>query len=897
MTIRNLEKAFHPESVAIVGASRRDGSVGQVVLNNVISGGFQGKIWPVNPKYGELAGIRCFGDIKELPAAPDLAVIMTPPATVAGIVAGLGAMGCRAGVVLTAGLTVANGLRQRMLDAAKPSLFRIFGPNVVGLILPRAHLNASFAHMYAEPGGLALLSQSGALVTTVVDWAAGKQIGFSALVSLGDMADVDAGDCLDMLANDRATKAILMYLETIPNPRKFLSAARAAARMKPVIAIKSGRHAQSAAAAATHTGALAGMDAAVDAALSRAGILRVNDLDDLFDAAEITSRFQPLEKARLAIVTNGGGAGVLALDRLGDLNLPLAELGGETIARLDRILPATWSRANPVDIIGDAPADRYRKAVLAAASDPGADALLVMNCPTGLADPVAAAREIAAIARNGFIDGKPVLACWLGSKVAEPARAVLRSAGVACFETPDEAVEALDYVSRWSRAQEALSRVPETRSEDITGKRGVARDVIQRAAAENRRLLTEPEAKQVVAAYGIPVPETLVAADLDAVEEAARKLLATHPSVVVKVLSREVTHKSDIGGVILNIDTPAEARAAAFGISKRFDAHHPRSKLDGFAVQPMVKRRHARETIVGVTHDPIFGPIILFGTGGTAVEVIADTAVALPPLDDVLGRDLVARTRIGRLLAGYRDVPAADLPALLQVLNGISQLVVDFPAIAAIDVNPLLCDEEGAVAIDARIEIDPARAGETGPNPDLPIRPYPADWERAFTATTGEHYLVRPIKPADIALYPDFLAATSPTDLRLRFHTPRSHFPEPLLKRFTQIDYEREMAFIALDVTTGAMAGVARLATDPSHVAGEFGVLVRTDLKGRGLGSRLLSLLVDYARGEKLEAIQGFVLSENTSMLKLSREQGFVPSTLPEEPGVVLVSLQLRDVA
>jgi acetyltransferase len=897
MTIRNLDKAFDPKSVAIVGASRRDGSVGKVVLNNVIAGGFAGEIWPVNPKYSNLAGIKCYADVAKLPAPPDVAVIMTPPATVPGIVSSLGAMGCRAGVVLSAGLTAANGLRQQMLDAAKPHLFRIFGPNVVGLILPNSHLNASFAHLSAEPGGLALLSQSGALVTTVVDWAAGKRIGFSALVSLGDMADVDAGDCLDMLANDRATKAILMYLETIPSPRKFLSAARAASRMKPVIAIKSGRHDQSARAAATHTGALAGMDAAVDAALSRAGILRVNDLDDLFDAAEITARFQPLEKTRLAIVTNGGGAGVLAVDRIGDLNLPLAEFNAGTLERLDRALPATWSRGNPADIIGDAPAERYREAVLAAADDPGTDVLLVMNCPTGLADPITTASEIAAIAPNGAIAGKPVLACWLGNKVAEPARAILRGAGVACFETPDEAVEALDYVSRWSRAQAALARVPEARSEDVTGKRGVARDVMARAAAEGRRLLTEPEAKEVISAYGIPVPETLIAPDIDAAETAARKLLASNSVVVVKVLSRDITHKSDIGGVILNIATPAQARAAAFGIAERFASACRNGKLDGFAVQPMVKRRHAREILIGVARDPVFGPVILFGAGGIAVEVVADTAMALPPLDDVLGRDLVARTRIGRLLAGYRDVPAANLPALLQALNGISQLVVDFPAIAGIDVNPLLCNEDGAVAIDARIEIDPARAAETGPNRELPIRPYPGDWERVVAASTGEQYRVRPIKPADIALYPDFLSATSPTDLRMRFHTPLSHFPEPMLKRLTQIDYEREMAFIALEKTTGAMAGVARLATDPDRVTGEFGILVRTDLKGRGLGASLLSLLVEYGRGERLETIQGFVLSENTAMLKLAREQGFVPSTLPGEPGVVLVSLKLSSAA
>lgn len=895
MTIRNLDKAFNPGSLAVIGGSQRAGSVGQVVLANILAAGFAGAVWPVNPKYGEVQGLRCFARVEDLPQAPDLAVIVTPAATVPGLIGELAAMGTRAAVVLTAGITESNGLRREMLEATRDSLFRIIGPNVLGLILPHLKLNASFSHMNANAGGLALLSQSGAMVTSIIDWAADKQIGFSALVSLGDQADVDVGDCLDMLANDRRTRAILMYLESVPSPRKFLSAARAASRLKPVIAIKAGRNAQAAQAAATHTGALAGMDAAVDAALERAGVLRVATLEELFDAAEITTRFRPLDNSRLAIVTNGGGAGVLAVDHLADTSATLAELAPQTITRLDEVLPATWSRANPIDIIGDAPPERYRVAVEAAAADPGADSVLVMNCPTALASPVDAAAAIAALAEDGMVAGKPVLACWLGDHSARAARAILQKAGIASFNTPDDAVAAHDFMSKWSRAQAALARVPETRSEDVSGQRAVVGDILHKVAADGRAMLDEPEAKAVVAAYGVPVPETVVAADLDAVEKAAARMLKQGGRLVVKVLSHRVSHKSDVGGVVLNIRSPTEARAAAYGIAQRFAEFLPGQAPEGYAVQPMVERPRAVETIVGVARDPVFGPVIMFGAGGTAVEVLRDTAMALPPLDDLLGRDLVARTRIGRLLAGYRDVPPADIAALVDALIGVSQLVVDFPAISSIDINPLLADAGGIVALDARVAIDAARVGESGPNPDLPIRPYPADWMRTITVDRRHRFDVRPIKPVDIRLYPPFFEHVTPEDLRLRFLSPRRHFTEEMLKRLTQIDYEREMAFVATPEGRDEMAAIARLAADPDRETAEFGLLVRSDLQGHGLGRELLKLLVEYATAEGIGRIEGHVLAENRKMLALCRELGFAIARMPDEPGVTLVTIATRN--
>lgn len=707
MTIRNIEYALHPRAVAIIGASDREGSVGRAVMTNILNGGFEGDIWPVNPKHREIAGSPCYARIGDIPGVPDLAVIATPPRTVPQIIHDLGVKGTRAAVVITAGLGTESGFKQEMLDAARPFLFRIIGPNSVGIVSPGAKLNASFAHMTVNPGGVALLSQSGAIATSLIDWAGEKRIGFSHIVSLGDMADVDVADFLDLLAGDANTHAIVMYLESIPNPRKFMSAARAAARLKPVVAIKPGRHAEAAKAAATHTGALSGADRVVEAALQRAGILRVRGLSDLFDATETIARFAPLDRARVGIVTNGGGAGVLAVDRLMDCNGELAAFSAETIAKLDKVLPPTWSHANPADIIGDASPERYKSAVEAIASDSDVDAVLVMNCPTGLAPPDDAARAVASLSKLGTIAGKPLLTCWLGGRTARIGRAILEEAGVATYETPADAATAVSYLSDWSRAQKALMRVPSTRGEDMPRNRDEVISIFRAVASEGRRLLTEPEAKAAIAAYGIPVPETVVAHSPQAVERAAHDILLNTEKVVVKLLSRSISHKSDVGGVALGIETPAAARVAAEAIGQRVGELDSADAIDGFSVQPMIERKNAQELILGVSRDPIFGPVILFGSGGTAVEVLDDTAIALPPMDDVLASDLIERTRIGRLLAGYRDRKPADRRAIGTAINGLSQLVVDFPCIVSTDINPLLADDKGVLALDARIEIEP----------------------------------------------------------------------------------------------------------------------------------------------------------------------------------------------
>ena len=889
MTVRNLDHCFRPRSVAVVGASERQGSVGSVVLRNILAGGFEGPVYPINLKYDQVQGLRCYRRPADLPEAPDLAVIMTPPQTVPGVIGDLGARGCKSAVVITAGIDKADGLRAAMLEAARPHMMRIVGPNTVGLLSPHVSLNASFAHLSAKVGSLGLISQSGAIVTTIVDWAAAEDIGFSQLLSLGDMADVDVGDCLNWLAADLHTKAILIYLESVQAPRKFMSAARAAARLKPVIAVKPGRHGEAAKAALTHTGALAGADNVVDAALRRAGVIRVDDLEDLFHAAEITARFSPLRSGRLAIVTNGGGAGVLAVDGLLDRGGTLAQLAPETLARLDAVMPATWSRANPVDIIGDAPPERYTAAVQAVAADPGVDALLAMNCPTAMASSSDAAAAVAALGDDGLVNGKPLIACWLGKQMAEPARAILRQAGIATADTPSAAADAVSLLTRWWKLQKWLERIPASTGPMVVD-REAARRIILEVAGDGRRILTEPEAKAVLTAYGIACPEILVATDEAEVAWAAEQLLKSHPAIVVKLLSKTLTHKSDLGGVVLNLTSPEAARKAAAEIRGRVDAVAA-GALDGYTVQPMIRRPGAHEILVGLSDDPGFGPVILFGAGGTAVEVLADTATGLVPLDDVLAGDMIDATRISRLLAGYRDHPTSDRASIVRAMLSLSQLAIDCPAVIAVDINPLLVDAEGAIALDARIEIDLALVQQAAPNPRLAIRPYPSGWDA--TVKLGEWtFALRPIRPADADLYPDFLARVTPEDMRLRFLTVMPRISHETLVRFSQLDYDRDIAFVALE-DGQSLAGIARFSAEPDHETAEFGVLVRSDLQGLGLGNALMHQLIAYARADGIRRLTGLVLRENGAMLQLADQLGFERQRNRDAGASVEIVLQL----
>lgn len=713
MSVKHLDKLFRPASVAVIGASPRPQSVGHTVMTNLLAGGFKGPVVPVNPNHSSVAGVPASPGVGDMPITPDLAVICTPPATVPGLIRALGERGTRAAVVLTAGLSAladdcGRPLDQAMLDAAAPHALRILGPNCVGLLVPECRLNASFAHAAALPGNIAFVSQSGALCTAVLDWAQARGIGFSHFVSLGNSADIDFGDVLEYLAGDPSTHAILLYIEGITAARKFMSAARAAARIKPVVAVKAGRVAEGSRAATSHTGALAGADDVYDAALRRAGIVRVLDMEELFDATETLARARPLQGERLAILTNGGGPGVLATDMLVMGGGRLAELASETIQRLDAVLPPTWSRGNPVDIIGDAPGQRYADAldILLAAAE--IDALLFIHAPTAIVDSTAIAENIIGKVRDADL---PVFASWLGAAAVAEARRIFEDAGIPDYETPGKAARAFLHLVEHRRNQEFLARTPQPAAPAPTPDSDAARSVIRNALEAGRTILTEPEAKAVLAAYGVPVVETRVASSATAAVRLANEL--GFP-VAVKILSPDLTHKTDVGGVALDIETPDGVTAAVTAITRRLAELSPGARLDGFTVQKMARRPRAHELIVGAATDPTFGPIILFGQGGVAVEVIGDRAVGLPPLTMIMARELVSRTRVSRLLAGYRDRPAADLDAVCAVIMRVSQLVSDIGEIVELDINPLLADETGVIALDARIRVETAPADGAG---------------------------------------------------------------------------------------------------------------------------------------------------------------------------------------
>ena len=884
MTIRNLEHLLTPKSVALIGASVQDASVGLITARNLLYGGFAGPVWLVNPKHGEIEGQPCYPTVAALPAAPELAVIATPPGTVPGLIDELGRRGTRAAVVITAG--VRDQLRQKMLDAARPHCLRVQGPNCVGLMVPGLGLNASFSHAPPLKGDLALLSQSGALITAIIDWARGHSIGFSHAISLGDMADVDFGDLLDYLAGDASSRAILLYMEAVTHAPKFLSAARRAARAKPVIVVKSGRGAAGAKAALSHTGALAGADVAYEAAFRRAGVLRVRELDDLFSAAEILARHPRPAGERLAILTNGGGAGVLATDHLTELGGRLANLSGSAIAALDAVLPPTWSHGNPVDIIGDADPARYQRALEAILDDPGSDAILVMNCPTALSSSTAVAEAVLTTVGQRKQSGKPsksVLTNWLGDGASRDARALFATSGIASFTTPAEAIDGFMQLVRYARAQDELMRTPPSLPQDLGLDTETARRTIAQVLAAGRRLLSEVEAKAILAAYGIPVVPTEVAASPAEVRTVAARWIGQRGACVVKVLSDDLSHKSDVGGVRLGLERAEEAQQAAEDILERVARLRPEARVKGFTVQPMIRRPQAIELIAGMSVDATFGPLLMFGAGGTAVEVVRDTAHALPPLDLNLAHDLMRQTRVWRLLQGYRDRPPTDVGAIAEILVRLGYLVARHPEIRELDINPLLADASGVIALDARVKVeDPARQ----PRVPMAIRPYPSEWETEAHIVPVGAVRIRPIRPEDEALYAAFFARLTPEDQRLRFFCARPDLSHRFLARLTQIDYAREMAFVAIGKELGELLGVVRFIADPNYVKGEYAILLRSDLKGHGLGWRLMQHLIAYARAEKLGELYGSVLAENTTMLKMARELGF---RIEPEPGDITV--------
>lgn len=891
MTIRNLDKLFAPASVAVIGASERPGSIGSVLTRNLVDGGFAGPVWGVNPRHGgTVQGIPCFASVAALPAAPDLAIIVTPVAAAPQLVAELGARGTRAAVVISATREDAGGqeIKAAILAAARPYTMRIVGPNCLGVMVPAIGLNASFAHLPPIRGRLAFVTQSGAIVTSMIDWAQPRDIGFSHVVSLGDMSDVDIGDMLDFLANDAGTDAILLYIEGISGARKFVSAARAAARTKPVIVVKGGRFAAGARAAATHTGAMMGRDEVYEAVFRRTGMVRVYTLAELFNAAETLSRVRRLRGERLAILTNGGGLAVLAADALASLEGTLATLQEGTVAALDALLPPNWSRSNPVDVIGDSPPARFAEAARIVAADRGVDALLLIHCPTAVCPGPDAARAV--IEAFAGTRSPQLLTSWVGGATAGVARELFAAANVPTYPTPEQAIRGFMHAVNHARGQRILLETPELAPETRTPEIRAVAEILARARAAGREWLESVETRAVLKAYGFAVVE---AEHVGTAAEAGAAAARIGAAVALKIASPDITHKTDVGGVVLDLIGAEATRAAAEAMEASIRARLPAARIEGFSVERMVHRPGAYELILGMSPDPQFGPVLVFGHGGTATETISDTALALPPLNLHLARSLISRTRIARLLGGARGLPGADLDAIALALVNLSQLVCDFTAIAELDINPLLADGQGVVVLDARIRLGESAAPVTD---RLAIKPYPREMEEDVPLADGRVLWLRPVLPEDEPALQRAFHKLTPDEIYLRFFAPLKALTHAMATRFTQIDYDRQMVLILTEhgaPGTTEYYGSVNIVCDPDMQRAEYAILVRHDMTGMGLGGLLMRRIIAYARSRGIREIFGEVLSQNHGMLSLCQQLGFRLEANPHDHSVVTVRLPL----
>lgn len=871
-----LAPLLAPRSVALVGATEREGALGRFLWENLRQGGLKGALHAVNPKHRSVFGEKAWRSLSELPSPPELAIIATPAHTVPGLLDEAGRAGIRGALVVTSGFAetgaAGKALQAEALAAARRHGLRFIGPNCLGLIRTGTGLNATFARNPAHAGKLALVSQSGAVFSAILDWAEHAAVGFSSMVSLGGAADVDFGEVLDYLTGDPETRAILLYIEGIRDARRFLSALRAAARVKPVIALKVGRHASGSRAASSHTGSLVGSDAVFDAALRRAGTVRVKTYTQLFAAARMLATGRLYAGERLAILTNGGGPGVIAADCAAENGVSIAELAPETLASLNASLPAQWSHGNPIDLIGDADAARYAAATRAALADPCVDALLAMYCPVAMTSPEAAASALAQAAKGS---SKPVFSAWLGDVDRTPAREILEAAGIPDFYTPENAIEAYGLLCSYHRNQTQLLQAPAALAGSDTEfpfDLATAEALRDRALADHRTVLTEVEAKALLAACGLPVTVPVAVGDAAAAVAAAERI--GYP-VVLKLHSPDITHKTDVGGVRLDIRNAAQVASAFEAMLRDARERRPDARIAGVTVHPMLRFPHSREVLVGVATDPVFGPVISFGTGGVAVEAVGDMALSLPPLNRMLARELMSRSRIHRLLGAYRDVPAADPEALANILLVVSNLVCKLPWIREVDLNPVLAHPGGAAVLDARIVLDPARVVAPPRYGHMAIHPYPAELEHRVSLRDGSMLRVRPMRPEDTAREQRFFGGLSEQSRYLRFQHHLPALSARMLERFTQLDYDRELALVALEPEGDEFVAVGRYVPMPDGMNAEFALAVADAWQGRGLGAVLLTKLAECARAAGYDTLVGMVLNANHGMVDLALNLGF----------------------
>lgn len=889
-----LDAIFSPRSVALVGATEKHGSVGRTILRNLIASPFGGTVYPVNTRRRNVLGIRAYPRVLDIPEPIDLAVIVTPAVAVPDIIGECVEAGVKGAIIISAGFKEVGpegaALEKRILEQARKGRMRIIGPNCLGVMNTQSGLNATFAGAMAQPGSLGFVSQSGALCTAVLDWSFSESVGFSAFVSIGSMLDVGWGDLIDHLGNDPKTKAIVLYMESIGDARSFLSAAREVALSKPIIVIKAGRTEAAAKAAASHTGALAGSDEVLDAAFRRCGVIRVNRISDLFNLSEVLGR-QPKPKGpRLTILTNAGGPGVLATDALISNGCELASLSESTMEELNQILPAHWSHNNPIDVLGDADAQRYAAALDVAARDPNSDGMLVILTPQDMTDPTQTAEQLKPYAHG---TGKPILASWMGGADVAPGVAILNKAGIPTFDFPDTACIAFSYMWRYSYNLRSLYETPSGYSglEIENRVRTKAGELIEGVRSSGRTLLTEAESKELLRLYSIPTVPTVVATSP---EEAARAASSLGFPVVLKLHSETITHKTDVGGVLLNLADEAAVRDAFEAIEASVHRAAGEGHFLGVTVQPMI-RLEGYELIVGSSIDPQFGPVLLFGTGGQLVEVFKDRALALPPLNTTLARRMIEQTKIYTALKGVRGRRPVDLAGLERLMVQFARLVVEQPWVREIDINPLLASETQLLALDARVLLhDP----ET-PEADLPrlaIRPYPAQYISHWRSPDDLEVTFRPIRPEDEPRIVDFHETLSEGSVYLRyFHAMKlsQRVAHERLTRICFIDYDREMAFVAEGDPAGddqhrEIWAVGRLSKLPGTSDGEYALLVTDRYQHKGLGTELMRRLIQYARDENLQRLVADVLTENTGMRRLCEKFGFKLETT-DDPNVIRV--------
>ncbi len=896
MNTHYLTGLFNPRSVALFGASDRPDAVGGIVLRNLLESDYKGRIYPVNPKRDEVQGRKAYASLADIHDPVDLAVVATPAATIPAIVEACGEHGVGMMLILSAGFreTGPQGLRleQQVTSLAARHGIRLMGPNCLGIIRPDQGLNITFGHNNARPGNLALVSQSGAICTAILDWAESNEIGFSAVVSTGIAADLDFGDYLDYLVSDPQTRSILLYIEGVKDARRFMSSLRAAARIKPVIALKVGRHAAGAEASMSHTGALVGSDETFSAALSRSGVLRVESISQLFAAAKAlsTSHYRrPSEK--LVIITNGGGPGVMAADRATDHSIELSVLGEETIAALNQVLPSVWSHANPVDIIGDATPERYRAAIDICLKDPGVDGAIVILTPQAMTQPTAVAQAIIEAAAESK---KPILASWMGGKQVAEARQLLTNARIPEFRTVENAVDAFSYLARYNRNQRFLlqtpSRLPRGEPADVEG----ARLIIEGVLNEQRKVLNEPESIAVLRAFGIPAAQSAVARSPN---EALIIAESIGFPVAMKVLAKNISHKSDAGGVRLNINGAQEVRRAYRDLLDGVRARVPDAEIEGVNIARMYRSPNGRELMMGIIRDPVFGPVVSFGSGGVTVEVMGDSAISLPPLNRRLAQDLVNRTRVSRMLGAFRHMPAVDMDQLVDVLLRVSNMACELPEVQEMDINPLIMDDKGIVAVDARLRVDFPKPS-TDPYSHLAIHPYPAHLASSFQLADGTDVTIRPIRGEDAEMEAAFVRNLSTETKYFRFMNALQELSREMLVRLTQIDYYNEMALIAVrgdgQGEGEEQIGVVRYTTNLDQTSCEFALVVGDRWTGQGIGHQLMLKLMEIARDRGLERMEGQVLSNNARMLHLMKSLNFHIENDPDDPAVKRVITPLH---